>query len=234
MLATEIVQLQPNHLPSDYKGHSNGNIFTNKQQIFFLPWPRPTPVRVEHVHQEEQNEKFEEKQVQLLPQRPQLRTQKQPQQVICPYTARLKAEEVMSIVEGYGYHEKKGPAGEGWLGRASFTPRVQKHIVANEIIPMVLPAFPMKSNNRMDKVLGALPDLGEELGLARLNNLCSDIKAIYPPGALVVIVTDGLCYNGSLSFRSVWLVLADGRATRSCWNLRWRSMGIRTSLTTDG
>lgn len=198
MLATETVHIQPNHLPPDYEG-PNDSIF-NKKQLFFLPWPRPTSVQVENVHTEEENEKTEEEQVQLLPQQSQLRTEKQPQQVICPYTARLKAEEVMSIVEGYGYHEKKGPAGEGWLGRASFTPRVQKHIVANEIIPMVLPAFPMKSNNRMDKVLGALPDLGEELGLARLNNLCSDIKAVYPPGALVVIVTDGLCYNGNYVF----------------------------------
>ncbi|PCH01316.1 Pyoverdine biosynthesis [Penicillium occitanis (nom. inval.)] len=204
MLATETVHLQPNHLPPDYEGPNN-SIF-NKKQLFFLPWPRPTTVQVENVCTGEENEKIEEKQVQLLPKHPQLRTEKQPQQVICPYTARLKAEEVMSIVEGYGYHEKKGPAGEGWLGRASFTPRVQKHIVANEIIPMVLPAFPMKSNNRMDKVLGALPDLGEELGLARLSNLCSDIKAVYPPGALVVIVTDGLCYNDlvGISDGEVW------------------------------
>jgi pyoverdine/dityrosine biosynthesis protein Dit1 len=75
-------------------------------------------------------------------------------------------------------------------------PRVQTHIKNNKIIPLVLPAFPMKSNNRMDKVLSPLPDLGEELGLARLANLCRDIKAVYPPGAVVVIVTDGICYNG--------------------------------------
>lgn len=114
---------------------------------------------------------------------------------ICPTLARLKAEEILNIVERYGSHERTTAAGE-WLGRSSFTPRVQTHIAANRAIPMVLPAFPMKSNNRMDKVLGALPDLGDELGLARLVNLCRDIKAVYPPGAVVVIVTDGICYNG--------------------------------------
>lgn len=102
----------------------------------------------------------------------------------------------MNIVESYGSHERTTAAGE-WLGRSSFTPRVQTHVTANRAIPMVLPAFPMKSNNRMDKVLGALPDLGEELGLARLVNLCRDIKAVYSPGAVVVIVTDGICYNGA-------------------------------------
>lgn len=103
----------------------------------------------------------------------------------------------MNIVERYGSHERTTAAGE-WLGRSSFTPRVQTHVAANRAIPMVLPAFPMKSNNRMDKVLGALPDLGDELGLARLVNLCRDIKAVYPPGAVVVIVTDGICYNGEI------------------------------------
>ncbi|EED22840.1 pyoverdine/dityrosine biosynthesis protein, putative [Talaromyces stipitatus ATCC 10500] len=201
MLATETLQLQSNHLPADYERHRN-SIFANKQQISFLPWPRPAPVLVEDVHSEEHVE-IEEKQLLL---QPEVQTEKHQQQMICPYTAQLKAEEVMNIVEGYGYHEKTGPAGEAWLGRESFTPRVQKRIVANEIIPMVLPAFPMKSNNRMDKVLAALPDLGEELGLARLANLCSDIKAVYPAGALVVIVTDGLCYNDlvGISDGEVW------------------------------
>ncbi|KAJ5503166.1 hypothetical protein N7463_006040 [Penicillium fimorum] len=124
---------------------------------------------------------------------------------ISPTLARLKAEEIMNIVECYGSHERTTAAGE-WLGRSSFTPRVQTHIVANRTIPMVLPAFPMKSNNRMDKVLGALPDLGDELGLARLMNLCRDIKAAYPPGAVVVIVTDGICYNDltGISDEEVW------------------------------
>ncbi|KAJ6180369.1 hypothetical protein N7519_010830 [Penicillium mononematosum] len=88
---------------------------------------------------------------------------------ICPTSTRLKAEEIMNIVECYGSHECTTPAGE-WL------------------------------------VLGALPDLGDELGLARLVNLCRDIKAVYPPGAVVVIVTDGICYNDltGISDEEVW------------------------------
>ncbi|EKV15917.1 Pyoverdine/dityrosine biosynthesis protein, putative [Penicillium digitatum PHI26] len=124
---------------------------------------------------------------------------------LCPPLICLRAEEIMNIVERYGSHERTTAAGE-WLGRSSFTPCVQTHVAANRAIPMVLPAFPMKSNNRMDKVLGPLPDLGDELGLARLVNLCRDIKAIYPPGAVVVIVTDGICYNDltGISDEEVW------------------------------
>lgn len=124
--------------------------------------------------------------------------------VVCPVPPPVlhdvKSEQIMDIIEGYGCHERSGMAGE-WMGRSSFTPRVLEHIRANRTVPMVLPAFPMKSNNRMDKVLGALPDLGEELGLARLANLCADIKAVYPPGAMVIIVTDGICYNGKFPSR---------------------------------
>ncbi|KAF4824966.1 Spore wall maturation protein DIT1 [Colletotrichum siamense] len=60
---------------------------------------------------------------------------------------------------------------------------------------MVLPAFPAKSINRVDKVLGPHPDLGEELALDRLNDLCSQIQNVYAPGARVLIATDGACYN---------------------------------------
>ncbi|KAJ5207114.1 hypothetical protein N7491_002254 [Penicillium cf. griseofulvum] len=149
---------------------------TSKTQVSFLSTPHPVPKPATDNH----------------PDTPE----------ICPTLNRLKADEVMSIVERYGSHERTTAGGE-WLGRSSFMPRVQTHIAANRAIPMVLPAFPMKSNNRMDKVLGALPDLGDELGLARLVNLCQDIKAVYPPGAVVVIVTDGICYNG-ISDEEVW------------------------------
>ena len=61
---------------------------------------------------------------------------------------------------------------------------------------MVLPAFPFKSRNRDGKVLGRLPDLGEDIGLARLQTLCDDITRIYPRGAEITIVSDGIVYNG--------------------------------------
>jgi len=41
-----------------------------------------------------------------------------------------------------------------------------------------------------------LPDLGEELALARLNSLCKDIEQIYPKGAELTIATDGLVFDG--------------------------------------
>ena len=50
--------------------------------------------------------------------------------------------------------------------------------------------------NHEDKVLGSLPDLGEELALCHLDNMAQEIKKVYMPGARVNIATDGLLFNG--------------------------------------
>ncbi|CAI7580850.1 unnamed protein product [Penicillium viridicatum] len=191
MLATAIVEVSAhlNIIPLDCI------TTTPKTRVSFLPKPHPVAPKPEVV-------------TDIHPDAPE----------ICPTLTRLKAEEIMNIVERYGSHERTTAAGE-WLGRSSFTPRVQTHVAANRAIPMVLPAFPMKSNNRMDKVLGALPDLGDELGLARLVNLCRDIKAVYPPGAVVVIVTDGICYNGEIELSDEFGCGIYRIANFDCWIL---------------
>lgn len=50
--------------------------------------------------------------------------------------------------------------------------------------------LPCKSPNPA-KVLGHLPDQGERLSLRFLDSLCRDIGRIYPPGARIVICSDG-------------------------------------------
>ncbi|OLZ61422.1 pyoverdine biosynthesis protein PvcA [Streptomyces sp. IMTB 2501] len=57
-------------------------------------------------------------------------------------------------------------------------------------VVFTLPGFPCKSPNPA-KVLGHLPDQGERLSLTFLNTLCTEIERIYPPGARVIICSDG-------------------------------------------
>ncbi|MFI9202245.1 L-tyrosine/L-tryptophan isonitrile synthase family protein [Streptomyces sp. NPDC053048] len=64
-------------------------------------------------------------------------------------------------------------------------------------IEFVLPAFPTKSPNPA-KVLGPLPDLAEELALRFLNSLCERIAAIHPPGAAILLCSDGRVFNDLL------------------------------------
>lgn len=67
-------------------------------------------------------------------------------------------------------------------------------VAAGEPIVFTLPGFPCKSPNPA-KVLGRLPDEGERLALRFLDALCGRIEAVYPPGARVVICSDGHVFS---------------------------------------
>ncbi|PBP16616.1 hypothetical protein BUE80_DR012495 [Diplocarpon rosae] len=73
------------------------------------------------------------------------------------------------------------------------------------LLHLTLPAFPFKSPNSIDKVLGTLPDIGEEIALARLEGLCADLERKFCKTQLS-IVSDGLVYNDLLGVKdeTVW------------------------------
>lgn len=104
------------------------------------------------------------------------------------------AVSILKVVESYGVNYEQ--SGEEWKGLSSFIPTVAAQVQKQEAIRMILPAFPFKSPNSRDKVLGVLPDLGEELALHHLNGLCKNIARVYRPGADVHISSDGLVYSG--------------------------------------
>ncbi|WP_406411160.1 L-tyrosine/L-tryptophan isonitrile synthase family protein [Streptomyces sp. NBC_01614] len=64
-------------------------------------------------------------------------------------------------------------------------------------LEFLLPAFPTKSPNPA-KVLGPLPDLAEELALRFLESLCERMAEVYPPGARILICSDGRVFNDLL------------------------------------
>ena len=85
-----------------------------------------------------------------------------------------------------------------WSAKGKFLAQVEKFVAKNEPVRLVLPAFPFKSPNKKTKVLGTLPDAGEEMALAHLQGFASAIADVYKPGANILIVSDGLVYNGKL------------------------------------
>ncbi|GKT56493.1 pyoverdine dityrosine biosynthesis [Colletotrichum tofieldiae] len=91
-------------------------------------------------------------------------------------------------------------------GRLGFLSQIYRKVKARGQIRMCLPAFPFKSPNTKDKVLGRLPDKADEFSLANLNGLCSAIKDFYEPGAKLTIISDGLVYNDLLGVpdKEVW------------------------------
>ncbi|KAF2195908.1 putative pyoverdine/dityrosine biosynthesis protein [Zopfia rhizophila CBS 207.26] len=115
-----------------------------------------------------------------------------------------KAKEILHIIESYSVNFQESKT--AWEGFEVFLPLVRQKVSNSQPVRMILPAFPMKSPNRKDKVLGRLPDFGEELALLHLNGLCDNIRDIYEPGAELLIQSDGLVYNDILgvSDADVW------------------------------
>ncbi|KAF2278852.1 putative pyoverdine/dityrosine biosynthesis protein [Westerdykella ornata] len=115
------------------------------------------------------------------------------------------ALKVLQIIETYGVNfERNG--GWSWEGLSAFMPIVTKQIKNNEPVQLLLPGFPFKAPNSKDKVLGVLPDLGEELALSHLDSICKNIEEVYEHGAELYICSDGLVYNDLLgvSDEEVW------------------------------
>lgn len=79
--------------------------------------------------------------------------------------------------------------------------RITESSEAREPLPLLLPAFPWKNPNPEKTLSPASPDFGEELGLARLNDLCQELAEIYPHGAVLTLVADGPVYNGEQSLK---------------------------------
>ncbi|WP_431773731.1 L-tyrosine/L-tryptophan isonitrile synthase family protein [Streptomyces cucumeris] len=87
-------------------------------------------------------------------------------------------------------------------GRAPVSPAMFPHqlrqitdfVRAGAPVRFTLPGFPCKSPNPA-KVLGHLPDMGERLSLTFLDALCTRIARIHPPGARMVICSDGHVFS---------------------------------------
>ncbi|KAF2128164.1 hypothetical protein P153DRAFT_49249 [Dothidotthia symphoricarpi CBS 119687] len=116
---------------------------------------------------------------------------------------KVTASKILRVIEQYGLnHQRTG----SWDGFDTFLPIVVGQVERKEPVRLLLPGFPFKSPNTQDKVLGVLPDLGEELALKHLDGLCTKIDAIYEHGSEMHITSDGLVYNDLLGVaqETVW------------------------------
>ncbi|KAG9499234.1 hypothetical protein J7337_010053 [Fusarium musae] len=107
------------------------------------------------------------------------------------------ANTILDVITSYGVREKESE-GKPCEARKRFLPIVLECLKAEAPIKFILPAFPFKSPNRSNKVLGALPDLGEAIALETLQGLCDNIQDIYEHGAHCYIASDGFVYNDIL------------------------------------
>ena len=134
------------------------------------------------------------------------------------------AKLILSVLESYFWDldAESNATTPHWKGKTTFMPHVLHWVSNAEPIRMMLPAFPFKSvsairkgnmgqgalltsaKTNADKVLGTLPDFGEYLALARLNQLCLDIGKVYESGGEITIAADGVAFSG-IWFMSLFL-----------------------------
>jgi hypothetical protein len=79
-------------------------------------------------------------------------------------------------------------------GREFFFSRVYGFVQRGSRVEFCLPAFPCKSSN-LDKVMGVVPDRGEQLALENLHSFMEAVERIYEPGAKLWIVSDGHVFS---------------------------------------
>lgn len=106
------------------------------------------------------------------------------------------SKEILDIISEYALNKFNDSLERLAAGRPKFLSVIDQFVKAGTQVGMCLPAFPFKSANKVYKVFGILPDKAEELALERLNTMCTRIGDVYPPGAKLTIISDGLVYNG--------------------------------------
>lgn len=124
-----------------------------------------------------------------------------------PLTVEEKINKVLKVLTRYQINNTAKKV--QWLGKDHVAAQLRRFVEQDNIIRLVLPAFPFKSPNKISKVLGSFPDKAEEVALAHLNGLCVMIKEIHAPGAEVLIVSDGLMYSGLVPHDIASLQAAD-------------------------
>lgn len=84
------------------------------------------------------------------------------------------------------------------VGRQILAERISKFVSEGKTIEFIMLGFPFKSTNRRDKVIGELPDLGEELTLKNFARFNEEISRVYSAGVNVGIASDGFVFNDLL------------------------------------
>lgn len=104
-------------------------------------------------------------------------------------------DQILDIFRQFSHYHGHPTSAQKMEYEGAVASKIRAFHAAEKPISMLLPAFPWKNPNT-DKVLSRYPDLGEELGLARLNHLCEEIEKVYSNRAYVTLVADGPVYNG--------------------------------------
>lgn len=107
-------------------------------------------------------------------------------------------QQILNVFEGYRMQplltDQYESAGKPILANA-----IEKFTSANQPVRFAMLGLPFKSTNQRDKVLGQLPDLGEELTIKNFETFNAHVKQVYAPGIHMIVASDGYMFNDILS-----------------------------------
>jgi len=81
------------------------------------------------------------------------------------------------------------------VGREVLGNKISSFISNGERIEFVMLGYPMKSPNERDKVIGSIPDLGEQLSVENFKNFSDAVSTVYPHGISINLVSDGYVFS---------------------------------------
>jgi L-tyrosine isonitrile synthase len=80
-------------------------------------------------------------------------------------------------------------------GKVKLASHVCQYVKTGKPIEFAILGYPMKSPNARDKVLGVLPDFGEEASMHNFARFNAAIKQHYAPGMNLTIISDGYAFS---------------------------------------
>lgn len=103
-------------------------------------------------------------------------------------------------------------------GKILLADKIDTFVQSNDPIEFVMLGLPFKSVNTRDKVIGVLPDLGEQAMIEQFSALDKEIKGFYSPGSKITIASDGFVFNDILkvndhivdAYKEINLDMAEG------------------------
>lgn len=110
-------------------------------------------------------------------------------------------ENILNIFQGFRMPEVANDQ-YNVIGRSVLSEKIGGFVSRNLPIDFVMLGYPMKSTNHIDKTLGVMPDMAEEVSMENFSRFAYLINLEYEPGININIANDGLVFHKLLGAKS--------------------------------